>query len=103
MTAADLARALADEIDRREAVEKENAELRAKLACRVAEQAAVPEWLRVKEAAAYIRRPKSFLDKDRVAKPPRIQFRQEADNGLVLYSRAKLDEYVAARIKKIAA
>lgn len=103
MTAADLARALADEIERREALERENAELRARLASRDAAHEVVPAWFKVREAAAYINRPKSFLDKDRISNPPRIQFRQDADNGRVMYSRESLDAYVEARTKRIAA
>lgn len=101
MTFQELLRLYADEVDRREAAEQQVKELE-KLLEQV-RSAALDEkpaqWLSVKEAAKYIGRPKSFLDKDRVLRQPQIPFRQEFVGGLVAYSRIDLDSYNESRMK----
>lgn len=98
MTASDLARALADCIERCDQLERENAELRVQVAQAAANVAAraLTEWLTVQEAAVYLKRTKSYLDKDRIQDVPRIPYRQDGDRGRVLYSKSALDAFVAA-------
>lgn len=108
MTIADVLRELAakteecDGLKREiEALQKETVRLQKELAKKTA-----PEWLSVLEAALYIGRSRSFLDKDRIAAKPQIPFKQECENGNVKYSRADLDRWNARHMRgqmKIAA
>lgn len=100
MTTAELYRALADEIERREALEELVQQLKAELAearAKVAE-AEPKKWYSSREAALYLCLSESLLEKDRIRRPPMIPFCKDGPRR-VTYARADLDQYKLSRMK----
>jgi hypothetical protein len=95
MTAAELCRALAVEIERREELEKVCEQLRAELQRVKAEAAEIKpqEWLSTKEACEFLGVSLSFITKDRMLKIPKIPFRKDGHRTLY-YSRTDLVNFI---------
>jgi hypothetical protein len=95
MTAGDLCRALAAEIERREALEKVCEQLRSELARVKAEAAEIKpqEWFSTKEACEFLGVSLSFITKDRMQKSPAIPFRKDG-HRTVSYRRSDLVDYI---------
>ena len=100
MTTAELHRALADEIERREQLEVMVQRLTAELeAARAQAAAAEPkQWYSSQEAARFLGLSDSFLEKDRIQKTPRIPFCKDSPRK-VSYARTDLETYKQCRMR----
>ena len=98
MTTPELYRALADETEKRERLEKEVAALQQELqALRISTIKEQPkELLTVLEASRYLNRSKSFLDKDRHFRLFTIPFVKMGPKS-IRYNRSDLDLYIESQ------
>jgi hypothetical protein len=101
MTMGELYRVLADEVERREELEKIVVSQQAELdeMKRTAANIQVVQWFSTREASEYIGRSISFLTKDRMQKTPLIPF-QKYGHRTLSYSRTDLDEFITQHKSK---